>query len=44
MYECGTDPRTVANNRRALKHLGWIKAKGRRYISLTNYDITGDEK
>ena len=43
MYECGTDPRTVWANRKALKDLGWIKARGSKYIKLTNADVTGDE-
>ena len=43
MHECGTDPKTVFNNRDALKRLGWIKPVGANYIVLTGCDLTGDE-
>ena len=43
MLECGTDPRTYYQNRKALKYLGWIKPVGRVHIKLTGADITGDE-
>lgn len=42
MLEIGTDSRTQWNNRKALKELGWIKAKGRHHITLTGIDISGD--
>lgn len=42
MIECGTDPTTYRNNRKALKDLGWIKIHGRKCVELTNVDITGD--
>ena len=41
MYECGTSLSTLKDNRRALKDLGWIRAKSTRTIWLTNKDIDG---
>jgi len=43
MYECGTDPTTFRNNRKALKDLGWIKPVSRKSIKLTDADIRGEE-
>lgn len=40
MREIGTDQRTYYANKKALKDLGWIKAKGTRYIILTDKDLT----
>lgn len=42
MYECGTSPMTVVNNRKALKELGWIKPHGTSWVKLTGADIRGD--
>ena len=42
MYECGTSPMTICNNRKALKELGWIKAY-KSVVRLTNKDLTGDD-
>ena len=42
MFECGTDPQTYRNNRKALGMLGWISSQGTKYVILTNNDITGD--
>lgn len=42
MLECGTDPRTYSNNKRALVKLGWIKKKGNKWVVLTGNDLTGD--
>ena len=43
MYECGTDPKTIINNRNALKKLGWIKTHGKSKVKLTDEDLRGDE-
>lgn len=40
MYECGTSPATVKNNRKALRDLGWIKPYNRKRITLTDKDIS----
>lgn len=40
MMECGTDPTTYRNNRKALKTLDWIRSYGNRRIRLTNKDMT----
>ena len=42
MYECGTDPKTIRNNRNALKKLGWIKTRNKSSVLLTDNDLTGD--
>ena len=42
MYECGTDPETYRNNRKALVALGWIKSHGGKRLELTDKDLTGD--
>ena len=42
MYECGTDPKTYTNNRKALIVLGWLRSRGN-YVELTDNDLTGDE-
>jgi len=39
MYECGTDPVTYRNNRRALVVLGWIKKYNTGSIELTDKDL-----
>jgi len=39
MYECGTDPSTYRNNRKALKELGWIKVYNGKRLQLTNEDL-----
>lgn len=41
MYECGTDPRTYLNNKRALIALGWITSDGKHRFRLTNEDLRG---
>lgn len=41
MYECGTDPTTYRNNRRALVKLGWIRSYKTKKIDLTDTDLTG---
>ena len=41
MYECGTDPSTYRNNRKALMILGWIKPYNKKRVTLTGKDITG---
>ena len=43
MFECGTNPRTICVNRKALIELGWIKTVGTSFIRLTNADISGDD-
>ena len=43
MYECGTDPLTVRNNRKALVTLGWIVTLKGRKVRLTGNDLTGDD-
>ena len=40
LYECGTDPKTFRNNRKALKDLGWIKPYNKKRITLTDKDLT----
>ena len=42
IHECGTDPKTYKNNRRALIKLKWIKATDNKTVWLTNKDLTGD--
>jgi hypothetical protein len=39
MHEIGTDARTVRDNRKALKDLGWIKCEKSRF-RLTGKDLT----
>ena len=39
MMECGTDPKTYANNRKALIILGWIKTHKKQYVELTDDDL-----
>ena len=39
--ECGTDPKTYRNNRRALLKLQWLKVYNSTRCELTNVDITG---
>jgi len=39
MIEIGTDPRTYAVNRKALKKLGWVKRYNNSRVRLTNEDI-----
>lgn len=39
MKECGTDDRTLKNNRKALIELGWIKTKNKTFIELTGADM-----
>lgn len=41
MIECGTDPKTVINNKKALIRLGWTKSDGH-WVRLTGQDIDGD--
>ncbi len=41
MIECGTDPLTYRNNRKALIILGWIKTYKKKHILITNKHITG---
>jgi hypothetical protein len=43
MMECGTDPQTIRNNRKALKRLNWISTIGKTQFRLTDKDITGDD-
>ena len=43
MYECGTDPTTYYNNRKALKDLQWIRVYRKKHVIITNKDITGVE-
>ena len=43
MLECGTDPKTHRNNRKALLDLGWVTPKGKSKVCLTGNDLTGDE-
>lgn len=40
MYECGTDPATYTNNRKALVRLGWIVTRKGRF-DLTDEDLKG---
>lgn len=35
MKECGTDPKTLKNNIKALIKLGWLKQKQRYVFSIT---------
>ena len=42
MYDCGTDPLTYRNNRKALMVLGWIKKHKTKQVILTNKDLSGD--
>lgn len=42
MVECGTDPLTYTNNRKALITLGWIKHWTTKKVILTDKDLTGD--
>ena len=42
MHECGTDPATYRNNRKALLLLHWIRIHNKKRIILTNKDLTGD--
>jgi len=35
MKECGTDPRTVKTNIKALLKLGWIKRENRYHFTIT---------
>lgn len=39
MLECGTDPQTLRNNRKALMTLEWIKVYNRKRIRITGRDI-----
>lgn len=39
MIECGTDPRTYYKNKRALYHLGWVRARNNHFVTLTGADI-----
>jgi len=39
MYECGTDPVTYYNNRKALIVLQWIKSHSKSKLWITNKDI-----
>ena len=39
MFECGTDPQTYKNNRKALLLLGWMKTHYKQYVELTNNDL-----
>lgn len=41
MKECGTDPKTIKVNKRALKLLGWIKVNKGNAIELTGEDLRG---
>jgi len=41
MIECGTDPKTYYNNRKALITLELIEAKWSSKVRLTNKDING---
>ena len=40
MYECGTDPSTYTNNKKALLVLGWIVPYNKSRFVLTNNDLT----
>ena len=40
MFECGTDPATYRNNRKALVTLGWVKSYSGKRCCLTNKDLT----
>ena len=39
MKEIGTDPRTYTRIKKQLVTLGWIRSKGKRYLTLTNKDL-----
>jgi len=41
MYECGTDPKTYKNNKKALTTLQWIKASkfSKQRVVLTDKDL-----
>ena len=39
MYECGTDPSTYYNNKKALKILGWIIPYNKSRYVLTGKDL-----
>ena len=41
MYECGTDPVTIRNNRNALKKLGWLRIYNKSRLLITNEDLSG---
>ena len=41
MMECGTDPKTYYNNRKALITLGWIISWKKTKVKLTDKDING---
>ena len=40
MFECGTDPKTMRNNKNALKKLGWIVFHRGSDITLTDNDLS----
>lgn len=42
MHECGTDPATYRNNRKALLDLGWIKTYTGKRLKLTDADLRGE--
>ena len=41
MFECGTSPSTIRDNRKAMKALGWIRARNKRSMYITDKDIEG---
>jgi hypothetical protein len=42
MFECGTDPATIRNNRKALIVLDWIRAVNKKRFRLTNKDLNSE--
>jgi hypothetical protein len=41
LIECGTDPKTVSGNLKALVNLGWVRRRKLTYL-LTDKDLTED--
>jgi hypothetical protein len=39
MYECGTCPKTIKENKKALSKLGWIKLYRGKRFELTDEDL-----